>query len=298
MQRGVHAILYAFFDEHERLDRAAMARQAELCIAAGVSGLAALGLATEVAKLSFDERCQVMAWVSADNAGRLPLAFTIYGQSVAQQVGMVREAEKARADWIILQPPQVGTYDAAEYLDFFGRVMQSTALPVAIQNAPQYLGRGLADEDISRLRERHRNFTLIKSESSAADARRLVQMAGPSFRVFNGRGGLELLDCIAAGCEGFLLAPDLVDYSARVMRLHDAGEAAEAARFYGELAPAISFVMSSIEHFICYGKRLFAARAGLAVHDRAPAQRPTPEGLAAIQSYAKAFGPFIRNELP
>ena len=298
MKRGVHAILYAFFDEDEVLDRETMAQQVELCLGAGVAGIAALGLATEVAKLSFTERCTVMDWVSADVGGRVPLGFTIYGQSVAEQVAMIRHAEKCRADWVILQPPQVGAYDAEEYLNFFGRIMQSTALPVAIQNAPQYLGRGLSDDDISRMQERHDNFKLIKSESSAADARRLVQLAGPDFKIFNGRGGLELLDCITAGCEGFLLAPDLVDLSTRVMQLHDAGEVLQAEQLYHNILPAITFIMASIEHFICYGKRLFASRAGLVVHDRAPALRPTAEGLTFIQDFADRFGGFTRNELP
>jgi 2-keto-3-deoxy-L-arabinonate dehydratase len=298
MKRGVHAILYAFFDENEALDRSAMRRQVEICSGAGVAGIAALGLATEVAKLTFAERCTVMDWVASDTAGRVPLGFTIYGQSVAEQIAMVRHAEKNKADWIILQPPQVGSYDAGEYLDFFGRVMNATALPVAIQNAPQYLGRGLSDGDISRLRDRHANFKLIKSESSAADAKKLVAMAGLDFKVFNGRGGLELLACLAAGCEGFLLAPDLIDLSTKVMKFHDAGDIKGAERLYHRIAPAITYIMSSIEHFICYGKRLFAMRSGLDVYDRAPALRTTKDGLKMIQAFSDDLGVFTRNELP
>jgi 2-keto-3-deoxy-L-arabinonate dehydratase len=290
MKRGIHAMLYAFFDTDENLHRAAMRRQVEICIESGVVGVAALGLATEVAKLSFAERKIVMNWVAADVGAKVPLGFTIYGQSVAEQIEMVRHAEQLKADWLILQPPQVGSYAAEEYLNFFGRVMDATALPVAIQNAPQYLGRGLADEDIQRLRQRHRNFQLIKSESNAGDAKRLVTLVGPHFKVFNGRGGLELLECIAAGCDGFLLAPEMVDFNARVMQLHDAGKIEEAVKLYEEILPAVTFIMSTIENFICYGKRLFAARAGLIVHDRAPALRPTPDGLAQIRTFAEQFG--------
>jgi len=290
MKRGIHAMLYAFFDTDENLHRTAMRRQVEICIESGVVGVAALGLATEVAKLSFDERKIVMNWVAADVGAKVPLGFTIYGQSVAEQIEMVRHAEQLKADWLILQPPQVGSYAAEEYLNFFGRVMDATALPVAIQNAPQYLGRGLADEDIQRLRQRHRNFQLIKSESNAGDAKRLVTLVGPHFKVFNGRGGIELLECIAAGCDGFLLAPEMVDFNARVMQLHDAGKIEEAAKLYEEILPAVTFIMSTIENFICYGKRLFAARAGLIVHDRAPALRPTPDGLAQIRTFAEQFG--------
>ncbi|MGL6208660.1 MAG: dihydrodipicolinate synthase family protein, partial [Paracoccaceae bacterium] len=186
MRRGVHAILYAFFDEAERLDRAAMRAQVEMCLGTGVAGIAALGLATEVAKLSFAERAEVMTWVAEDVAGRVPVGFTITGGSVAEQVAGLRHAESVGADWIILQPPAVGQYDAAEYLEFFVRVMRETKLPVAIQNAPQYLGRGLSDGDIASLRQRAPNFTLIKSEASAAECARLIALSGPALAVFNG----------------------------------------------------------------------------------------------------------------
>lgn len=294
VKRGVHAILYALFDADERLDRAAMRRQVEVCLGAGVTGIAALGLATEVAKLAFDERKTVMDWVAGDVAGGVAVGFTIYGQSVAEQVAMVRHAESVGADWLILQPPMVGSYGPEEYLDFFGRVMAATALPVAIQNAPQYLGRGLSDDDIQRLRDRHPNFTLIKSEATAAECARLIATAGPTFQVFNGRGGQEMLACLDAGCAGFLLAPDLVDYGVRVMDLYDRGNPAGALALHEQTLPAIGFVMQSIEQLICYGKRLFAQRAGLEVCDRAPALRADAAGLAQVEALANALGRFPR----
>ena len=60
-------------------------------------------------------------------------------------------AALAGADPALIQD---ALYDAEEYLGFFGRVMASTGLPVAIQNAPQYLGRGLSDAEINRLRDK------------------------------------------------------------------------------------------------------------------------------------------------
>lgn len=292
MRRGVHIILYALFGPDEALDRQAMRRQVDLSLDAEIAGIAALGLATEVAKLSFAERCKVMDWVAEDVAGRTALGFTIYGQSVAEQVAMLRHAERCGAGWLVLQPPQVGTYPAEEYLSFFSRVMGETALPCAIQNAPQYLGRGLSDDDIDRLRQRHANFSLIKAEATADDAARLKAMAGPDFMVFNGRGGLDMIACLDGGCDGFLLAPDLADYSARVMRLYDQGRREEALALHHEVLPAITFIMRSLEHLVCYGKRVFAARAGLEVFDRAPALRPEAHDLAICDALARRFGAF------
>jgi 2-keto-3-deoxy-L-arabinonate dehydratase len=101
-----------------------------------------------------------------------------------------------------------------------------------------------------------------------------------------------MIECLDAGCAGFLLAPDLLDYSARIMRLYDAGDRPAAAEAYARTLPVIQFVMQSIEHLICYGKRLFALRAGLTVHDRSPALRPDSNGMVELERIADDLGPF------
>ena len=50
--RGVYPMLYAFFGALGRLDRGAMRAQVDYCVANGAHGIAALGLGTEVKKLS------------------------------------------------------------------------------------------------------------------------------------------------------------------------------------------------------------------------------------------------------
>ena len=208
---GIHAVLYALFDSDERLDRAAMRRQVELCLIAGVRGVTALGLATEVAKLTEAERRSIMDWMREDVRGRAPLGFTIFGASVHEQIAQVRHAELVGADWVILQPPMVGVYPPAEYLRFFGRVADATKLPVAIQNAPAYMGRGLGPEDLAMLTARHPNIGFVKAEGPATEIAVLIAALGREVSVFNGRGGLELTDNLRIGCSGLILAPDLID---------------------------------------------------------------------------------------
>lgn len=288
---GIHAVVYALFDRDERLDRRAMRRQTQLCLDAGVHGMVALGLATEVAKLTGAERRQLMDWVAEDTNGRVPLAFTIYGSSVAEQVEGAKAAAAAGADWVILQPPMVGSYGAGEYIDFFGRVAGSTDLPVAIQNAPAYMGRGLSVDDIVALTTRFPNIRLLKGEGASIDIERLIATTAGRLPVFNGRGGLEFIDNLRAGCAGLILAPECIDRAVRIHERWQAGDEDAAAAGYAEILPAIVFVMQSLETMIAYGKRLFGERAGLAIHDRAPALRPTDFGLQATRRYARRLGP-------
>ena len=283
---GIHCVLYALFDAEERLDRAAMAAQVAYVAGAGANGITVLGLATEGNKLSFEERCDVIRWARAD-APHLPLSVTVAGNSVAEQQALIAVANAAGADWLILQPPVTGSYGAGEYVDFFARVGQATALPFAIQNAPQYLGRSLSDDDIVALRSRCPGFTHIKSETSALDLDALVGRVGSDILVLNGRGGLEMTDCLRAGVQGFIVAPDVLPGVLRCWAAWQAGDHPKAEAEYARFLPAALFGMQSLEHLICYGKRIFGARAGITIHDRAPAMRPTDFGLSLAGNWAR-----------
>lgn len=287
---GIHSILYAMFDQNEKLDRAAMRRQVQICLSAGVHGMAALGLATEVAKLTETERRTLMDWTAEDTAGRVPLAFTIFGTSIAEQIAQVRHAESVGADWVVLQPPPAGSYGASEYIRFFGRVAEAANLPVAIQNAPAFFGRGLTSDEIKNLITQHPNITLIKGEGPVTDIAGLIERTDGRVPVFNGRGGLELIDNFRIGCRGMILAPDVIDYSVRAYNAFRAADEVAAEAEYAKFLPAAIFIMQGIEYLMCYGKRLFAARAGLVVHDRAPAMRPNETGLAMVERFAAELG--------
>jgi dihydrodipicolinate synthase/N-acetylneuraminate lyase len=289
--RGVYPMLYAFFDAAGRLDRGAMRAEIEYCVANGAHGIAALGLGTEVSKLEAEERRLIMEWAAEDLAGRLPLAITVFGATPAEQTAFVRAAAERGADWVILQPPQTGervTED--ELVDFFGAVADAAPVPVAIQNAPQYIGVGLSGAGLDRLSRDHPNVRLLKAEGSAVETRALIELTEGRIAVFQGRGGMEFTDVMRAGGAGMIPSVESCHLQARMFELMQSGrpeDGAEAERLYMALAPLIMFLMQSVGQFLCYGKRLTAARLGIpAVHDRAPAQAPTAFGLDCLARHA------------
>ena len=289
---GIHAVLYALFDAQGRLDREAMRTQTQLMLNEGVDGCTILGLATEVQKLSTKEQRDCIAWLAEDLADTLPFSVTISGNSVAAQRGLAQCALDHGADWLILQPPIVGNYSGEVYLDFFSAVARGFDAPFAIQNAPQYLGRSLAREDINRLQQNNPNFSLIKAEISAVALASLRHSTQNTMTILNGRGGLEMTDCLRAGADGFVLAPDSIDFSKRIYDHWQRGEYEAAETVYSQALPAMVFMMQSIEHLICYGKRIFGLRAGITIHDRTPAMTPLPFGLELSQHWAERLGKF------
>jgi 2-keto-3-deoxy-L-arabinonate dehydratase len=287
---GIHPILYAFFDADGRPLRAPIVAQVEAAVRHGAHGVAVLGLATETNKLDASERRQIMAWTAEALRGRLPLAVTVAEPSVHGQVAFVRSAKDVGADWVILQPPPVTGVSENELLRFFGAVAATTDLPVAIQNAPQFLGAGLSNSALATLNRQHPNVCMLKGEAPAHIIERLVADTEGMYRVFNGRGGMELPECLRAGCAGMIPAPECFDVQVAVyeaMRRETPEGEAEAERRYREILPLIVFMMSSVETFVCYGKRVVARRLGIEhVFDRAPCLPPTEFGLLTAERLA------------
>jgi 4-hydroxy-tetrahydrodipicolinate synthase len=294
--RGIFPILYAYFDADGRLDEAAMRRQARCCLAGGAHGLAVLGLATEVNKLSPAEKRDVVRWTAEESGKRVPLAVTVAEATAEDAAQFVHDAEALGADWIILQPPPVRGLPEAEYVAWYGRVAdlvgRRSAIPLGIQNAAAYIGVGLSPGGVAALARNHANITLIKAEDSAVDVQRLIEATDGRLTVFNGRAGLELPDCIRAGCAGMIPAPECADIQARVFDLMASDEAAAEA-LYQRIAPMIAFVIQGVPVFLCYGKRMTAWRMGLPeIVERPPALPPTPFGLACARRFADACGPY------
>ena len=292
--RGIYPILYAFFDEDGGLDRRAMRRQVETCVESGVHGIGVLGLGTEVNKLDLRERRALLDWVAEDLGRRLPLAVTVSEPNIAGQIDFVRAAAEAGADWAILQPPPVRNMPESEYIRFFGAVADRCEIPLAIQNAPEYIGIGLSNEGLATLRRNHPNVVAVKAECAALGVARLVEETEGAFRILNGRGGLELTDNLRAGCAGMIPGVESADVQATVFDLM-CGEGQEdeehAEGLYRDLLPLLVFLMQSLDTLLCYGKRLAARRLGLgSVHDRGPAMRPTPLGLANLERHAMHLG--------
>jgi 4-hydroxy-tetrahydrodipicolinate synthase len=165
-------------------------------------------------------------------------------------------------------------------------------MTVAVQNAPEYIGIGLTPDGIARLARSHGNFTVLKGEGPVLAIKRVIEETQGRLAVFNGRAGLELTDNLRAGCAGMIPGVDFMDRQAHVYELMRAGNDSEAEAAYREILPGIVFVMQSIEHLVCYGKRIAALRLGLeAVRDRPPALAAESFGLDCVRRYAAQLGP-------
>ena len=82
------------------------------------------------------------------------------------------------------------------------------------------------------------------------------------------------------------------DLQARCFNAVRDGDDVLAYTLYAQVLPAIVFAMQSIDHLVCYGKRIAARRLGIkAVHDRSPGTVPGAFGLECVERHAALLGP-------
>jgi 4-hydroxy-tetrahydrodipicolinate synthase len=288
---GTYPMLYAFFDASGALVREAVTRQVNAALAVGASGIACLGLGTEVAKLSLAERRQIIDWVIADVRGRAPVAVTIADGNVPDMIESARYAERAGASWLILQPPRPPA-SGADLIRFFASIAQSVSLPCGIQNAPEFLGIGLTSAELLSLHAEAPNVTLVKAEASAVAVARTIEAVKGRMRVFNGRAGLELTDNYRAGVDGMIPGMETIDLQVAIEKAMRAGEDEVAEGLYRRLLPTVTFIMQGLPQLLTYGKLIAALRLGITPSAaRLPAEPLSALGEQWALRLARELGP-------
>ena len=291
---GIFPILYTFFNKNNSIDYKLMREQILLIESQGSQGVACLGLATEVNKLSFIEKTKIIELVSSTVSTKLPKAITIQSKNLNEYKKMINVAKSNNADWLILQPLVSKNTTDKDCLNFFKKLMPLTNNTLTgIQNAKEYIGVGLSAKDIIDLHSQYDNFRAIKGEASSFLIQQEIKKYPKDLIVFNGRGGQEIVDNFRVGCKGIVPCLDGADKFIKIYKFFKKNRIKSAEKEYKNILPYIVFIMQSIDSLICYGKRVCAFRMGVKnVYDRKPFLVPTDYGITKTKNIAKSLGYF------
>ena len=292
--KGIFPIIYCFFNRNNTLDKKIISEQINLIKQIGSNGIASLGLATEVNKLSFKEKKTLIELIAEHVGDSIPTAVTIQGNTFQEYIKLIDVAKKNNADWIILQPLIKKNTKDKDCYHFFNKLIPYTKdTIVGVQNAKEYLGVGLTPKDILKLYNKYENFRAIKGESSSVFMQNEIKTYPKNLRVFNGRGGQEIVDNFLIGCRGIVPALDSADKFIKIYKHFQNKDISKANEQYKKILPATVFIMQSINTMICYGKRICAYRMGIKkIYDRKPFLAPTEYGIRKSKQIANNLGVF------
>jgi 4-hydroxy-tetrahydrodipicolinate synthase len=295
MIKGIIPMTYCFFNKNNTIDLHAMHDQISLIKKIRSNGIACLGLATEVNKLDFVEKKKIIELVAKISNGSLPLVVTIAGKNITEYKKLIELAHFYDASWIVFQPMLKKKITDKDCFEFFNKIIRlvNKKTLVGVQNAKEYIGVGLESPKIIKLYNNFANFRAIKGEASAIQIQREINQYPKNLKVFNGRGGLEIVDNFLAGCSGIIPSLEGADVFLKIYKLIQQKKIIEARKIYKTILPSIVFSMQSIDSLVCYGKRICAYRMGMKkIYDRKPGLIPTKFGIKLAKEFAEDFGKF------
>ena len=286
-------MIYCFFNKKNQIDTKFIEDEIKLINSLNVKGIACLGLGTEVNKLSFKEKVQIIELISKYKSKNTYLTITISGEKYTDQLKLIKVANANRADWLVLQPPAKKKLNDSECLDFFSNIIKNVSNNtfVGVQNAPEYLKSSLSPNSILKLYKNYKTFRYIKGEGTAKILAPIIKSYPKDLKVFNGRAGLEIIESLKIGCEGIMPSVEFSDKLNEIYLLVKKKKYVSAQKKYNFINPYIKFVMKDIPTFICYGKKIFAYRMGVnKIYDRKPFLSPSNYGLNKSKLIAKKLG--------
>ena len=103
---GIYPMLYTFFDDQGALRRDPFWVQVDATFDAQAAGVAILGLGTEVSKLTYNERTEVLEVVAKRIDGRKALLVIVYGDTITEQIEFSKRATQSVASALFFNCPR------------------------------------------------------------------------------------------------------------------------------------------------------------------------------------------------
>jgi 4-hydroxy-tetrahydrodipicolinate synthase len=239
--QGVIPAITTPFEDDLSVDAALLVRQVDALVAAGCTGIVALGSLGEGGSLSFDEKKAVLRLSKEALRGRASLVAGVAALTTAEACRLAELGAEQGADGLMVLPPYVYKGDWRETRAHFEAVIAETSLPCMLYNHPIAYGTDVLPEQLLELAAAHPNLVAVKE--SSADVRRLSAiraLAGERLAILVGVDDL-IVEGIAAGAVGWIagLADALPSESVRLFDLALAGKTREARALYDWFLPLL-----------------------------------------------------------
>lgn len=175
------------------VDFGALEKLIESQIAAGITGIVAVGTTAESPTLTHDEKHEIIERTIKIAKGRCQVIAGAGTNSTRDSVEAAKFAEKAGADGALLVAPYYNKPSQEGLFRHFKAVADATKLPVMLYNIPGRCGVDIAADTVVRLAANCRNVVSIKEASGSVD--RVAELRGrlpEKFTILSGDDGLTL----------------------------------------------------------------------------------------------------------
>ena len=242
--QGVFSVLPTAFITNGEIDFVSLRKVVDLYIRAGVNGLTALGVTSEVARLTEKERFEVLDAVMDRVKGRVPVVVGSTADGLRACIEYSRHAQKAGASAVMVSPPRMPKVNPAVVLRHYAELAAAIELPIVVQDYPPVSGYALEPTLLARIARDVPAARTIKLEDPPTPlktTRILDQTQQIPVQVLGGLGGVFLLEELMAGAAGAMTGFACPEILVKVVKLFRAGQVDEAADVFYRAVPLMRF---------------------------------------------------------
>jgi 4-hydroxy-tetrahydrodipicolinate synthase len=268
--QGVLPIIHVPFTDADAIDVGALRREIDWAYAQGVDGIGT-GMVSETLRLTFDERVALTHHLAEMSDGRGATFASVGAESSAQALVFARIAQKAGCDSVMAVPPVTCRLPEAALVDYFRRLAEGVDLPVIVQDASGYAGQAIPLRVYAKLLEHYGpDKILFKPEAApiGPNLSALRDATGGKARIFEGSGGILLVDSYRRGIAGTMPGVELLDGIVALWKALCRGDEEAVYRLYFPICALVALQMQAgLDGFLAVEKYLLVKR-GLFTSER------------------------------
>lgn len=254
---GVLPVVQLPFHESEQIDFPTLSEEINWLFERGCNGVV-MAMVTETLRLTHSERKQVAQHICEQAVGRGDAIISVGAESTYAAIDFAQHAESAGATAVMAIPPVSVSPMSEELIRYFERIIQSVSIPVIIQDASGYLGSSIGIPSMVELLATFGPERLLFKPEAAPLGPQLSNLRNATngqARVFEGSGGIALLDNYRRGIVGTMPGSDLI---VGVVALWHALEQGDYDRAYRISLPLSSIVSLQVglDGFLAVEKHL------------------------------------------
>jgi 4-hydroxy-tetrahydrodipicolinate synthase len=258
---GVFSVLPTPFDVSGDVDPDSLRRVIDLFLGGGVNGFTALGVTSEVARLTEAERDLTLDVVLSHVAGRVPVVAGTTADGLRTCVEYSRRAKQAGAAAVMISPPRMVKINSDAVVSHYAEVAAAVDLPIIVQDYPPISGYAMEPALLVRIAREVPAARTIKLEDpptpvktsrilalaaelgvgGPAESNRGAGEARQALGIFGGLGGVFLLEELLAGAAGAMTGFAFPEILVRIVTLFRAGRIDDAADVFYRSVPLMRF---------------------------------------------------------
>jgi 4-hydroxy-tetrahydrodipicolinate synthase len=292
---GVYSVLPTPFTPSGDLDDNSLRRVIDLFVQAGVSGVTALGVTGEVARLTDDERRHVLEVVVEQVNGRIGIVAGTTAEGTRTCIAYSRFARETGATAVMVSPPRMPKLNSEAVVHHFTTLAESVDIEIVVQDYPPISGFAMEPWLLARIATEIPRARTIKLEDPPTPFKtsRILQACGDvPVRIFGGLGGVFLLEELLAGATGAMTGFAFPEILVRIVSLYRAGKVEEAADVFYKSVPLMRFEFQEAIGMAIRKEVLHRRGALASPATRAPAaalDQTTREALDRVMKYTEQF---------